>query len=506
MHEQDTDNPGQVAKGNLGNILKCQSNELALVDLTHIENPREFSFSSLNDIADGFAISLIEMGFQNGDRIGILGLNSAAYIASFLGALRAGGVVVPLNIKYPDSTLEFVSNEGSLDWLVADNHSQTDVIGASHVISMDAVDSDPPHSVNNFRAHDSSLDEDALILFTSGSTGQPKGVVHSHRSQLAMVEPMARKIKRRLTGVVAAPLYHMNGLVYSLMLLAGEGTVVLLPRFDARNYLRALAQYKAPLVTGVPTMLALLAKEKELAKTLDLSHVDTVRVGSAPLTDATVKQTMHLFPNAVVMNGYGTTEAGGGMFGPHPTGKPTPTLSVGYPSKHVEVRLTRGSTEREGTLEVKTPTMMSRYLNQPDLTKSIIAEDGWLNTGDVMQRDEDGFYYVVGRDDDMFICGGENIYPGQIERILERDSRVGEACVIPVDDSVKGSLPVAVITVNDGLSITEKEAQSVVLADAPPYMHPRKVYTIDRMPLSGTNKIDKEFLIHWVKERMQAGA
>ena len=483
---------------NLGSIPTCNSDELAVVDLSDFDRPQEFSFRALNEMVNGAAALLKTQGYKAGDKVGLLGLNSASYLACFLGVLRIGGTVVPLNIKYPKEILEYVIDEAALNWLFVDkDHGQVGIKG-TNPLSMDPTSLQKQSEADGFLVYEPKPIETALILFTSGSTGRPKGVVHSHGSQLAMIEPMARKIDRRLTGVVAAPLYHMNGLVYSLMLLLGEGTVILMPRFNAQTYLRALERYKVPLVTGVPTMLALMAKERALISTLDLSAVKTVRVGSAPFSETTIRETRKMFPNAVVMNGYGTTEAGGGMFGPHPDGKPLPSSSIGYPSPHVEIRLVDGIDEDQGTLEVKTPTMMSGYLNQPDLTAAVISEDGWLNTGDIMRRDVDGFFYVVGRNDDMFVCGGENIYPGQIERILEKDSRISAACVVPVPDNVRGNMPVAVITLSGDSHVTAEQAKALVFEEAPPYMHPRHVFTIDNMPLAGTNKIDRGALIEWV--------
>ncbi len=361
---------------NLGSIPTCNSDDLAVVDLTDFDRPKDVSFRAFNEMVNGAAALLTNQGFRAGDKVGLLGLNSASYLACFLGVVRAGGAVVPLNIKYPKETLDYVCDEAGLKWLFVDKDHEQASAKAKNLLSMDPISLQKQSEADGFVVYEPKPIETALILFTSGSTGRPKGVVHSHGSQLAMIEPMARKIDRRLTGVVAAPLYHMNGLVYSMMLLLGEGTVILMPRFNAQTYLRALDRYKVPLVTGVPTMLALMAKEQDLISTLDLSAVKVVRVGSAPFSESTIRETKKMFPNAVVMNGYGTTEAGGGMFGPHPDGKQTPSLSIGYPSPHVEIRLVNGIDQEQGTLEVKTPTMMSGYLNQPDLTAAVISEDG----------------------------------------------------------------------------------------------------------------------------------
>jgi acyl-CoA synthetase (AMP-forming)/AMP-acid ligase II len=341
--------------------------------------------------------------------------------------------------------------------------------------------------------------ETGLVLYTSGSTGQPKGVELSHESQWVMVERM-RERAAGVIGIVAAPLYHMNGLLFLMMLLAGRGTVVLLPRFDARRYLKAVHDHRVMMITGVPTMLALMARETDLLATLDLSCVLAVQIGSAPLSETIIEQVARLFPNARLSNGYGTTEAGAGMFGPHPNGLVVPPVSLGYPQPHVAVRLVGGANPDEGVLEVKTPAAMTGYLNLPEKTAAKRTADGWINTGDIMRRDRDGFFYFVGRDDDMFKCGGENIYPGEVERVLERDPRVAECCVVPVPDDVRGQMPVAFVVPTGDAQLDEDAVKQIAFAGAPPYMHPRRVFFLDRMPLAGTNKIDRHQLAARAKE------
>ena len=136
---------------------------------------------------------------------------------------------------------------------------------------------------------------------------------------------------------------------------------------------------------------------------------------------------------------------------------------------------------------------MTAYVNQPALTAERIR-DGWINTGDIMRRDADGWYYFVGRDDDMFVCAGENIYPGAVERVLERHPDVLEVCVLPLADPLRGHVPVAFVVARPGSSPTETAIKDYVLAHAAPFMHPRHVWFIDRMPLAGTNKIDRRAL------------
>ena len=440
-----------------------------------------YSGDELKSLVQKFATAL---DLKPSERVGILSNNSAGMVAALLGAMRSGGVAVPINTKFPDSTVQHVVENASLRKVLCDDGNQSRVPN-SH--SLQPVDTE------NIFLYSPSAGDPAMVLYTSGSTGLPKGVELSHDSQWSMVSRMSRGLAGQ-TAIVAAPLYHMNGLLFLLSLLAGRGTVVLMARFDARSYLQSIAEFGVNVLTGVPTMLAMCLKENDLLDSLDLSSVTHIQVGSAPLSEAMLGPVSKAFPNAHISNGYGTTEAGAGMFGRHPDGIPVPGVALGYPQPHVEVRLVGARPDQEGVLEVKTPAAMTRYLNEPEKTAAKLSSDGWVNTGDVMRVDENGFYYFVGRADDMFVCGGENVYPGQIERLLEKDTRIQECCVVAMPDEIKGQLPVAFVVKRPDTDLSEEEVKQIALSGAPAYMHPRQVVFLDRMPLAGTNKIDRRVL------------
>jgi acyl-CoA synthetase (AMP-forming)/AMP-acid ligase II len=209
-------------------------------------------------------------------------------------------------------------------------------------------------------------------------------------------------------------------------------------------------------------------------------------------------------PQAKVTNAYGTTEAGPVVFGPHPKGLPQPELSVGYPHPKVQLRLVDGTNRNavQGVLEMKSPALMLGYHNRPEL-RSVFTEDGLYVTGDVFRRDENGFHYFVGRTDDMFVSGGENIYPSDVERMLERDPDVAQACVVPIDDEIKGQKPVAFIVPKPGHAPTEDGIKRFALANAPAYQHPRFVWFVDKLPLASTNKLDRSALRRLAEERVE---
>ena len=241
-------------------------------------------------------------------------------------------------------------------------------------------------------------------------------------------------------------------------------------------------------------MFALMVRERDLIEQLDLSCVHEMshrlraadRCAARPGSDD-CSRTPH------VENGYGTTEAGPAVFGPHPDGLPTPPLSLGFPLASIGCSLVDGPSPDEGMLALRTPALMAGYLNLPEATASRMR-DGWYLTGDVMRRDANGFYYFVGRADDMFVCGGENIYPGEVEKLLERHPDVAQAIVVPAPDDIKGQIPVAFIVPRSGRTrVSMRSSATRSSTGRPTRTHVSSNFR-DQLPVSGTHKIDRTSL------------
>jgi acyl-CoA synthetase (AMP-forming)/AMP-acid ligase II len=296
--------------------------------------------------------------------------------------------------------------------------------------------------------------------------------------------------------LVAAPLYHMNALAVCQAALAQGDTIILLPGFTAASYIAAASAHRATTLTSVPTMMAMMLRERDALARTDLSSVRAVRMGSAPVSPALIAAVREAFPRALITNGYGTTEAGPIVFAPHPDGKPTPDLSLGVAHPQVRLRLVavEDRDADEGVLQMRCPALMNGYHNLPEATARAMTADGYYMTGDVFRRDVDGFYYFVGRADDMFVSGGENVYPGEVEKMLERHPDIHQAAVVPIDDELKFKKPVAFVVKRPGAMLGEDEVRGFALANAAPYLHPRRVWFVDEMPLAGTNKIDRRAL------------
>ena len=494
------------ATANLGCALAEAGAATALIDLGGESGPRTWSYAEIERQSDALAHCLLARGLVRGERVAILGANRAEYLIAFFGILRAGLVAVPVNHKLPAATVAFVLEDCDARLAICDAARHALVPASLPSVKLD--DWPNPKDNETFVAVVAEPDEPAMFLYTSGSTGRPKGVVLSHRSHLWVLEMRAGVPEppgRR--QLVAAPLYHMNALATCQAALANGHSVVLLPSFTAASFIDAAARYHVHALTGVPTMLAMVLRERQLLAQADLSSVDAIRVGSAPLSSALVEQMRAAFPRAELTNGYGTTEAGPIVFGPHPDGLQRPPLSVGTAHPRVDLRLTRDGrvVADEGMLEMRCPALMNGYHKRPELTRQVITDDGYYITDDVFRRNADGFFFFVGRADDMFVCGGENIYPRAVETMLEAHPAIAQAVVVPVPDEMKGHKPVAFVMLRDaaGAPVSEDDVRRFALANAPAYAHPRRVWFLDELPLAGTNKIDRRRLSELALESVQ---
>ena len=483
-------------RGDLGDRAADRS-RTALIDLRDEQQPRSWSHAELDQAADGLARALACRGYARGERIAILSANRAEYLVAYFGIMRAGLVAVPVNFRLPSETIAYVCRDSGARLVFCDAERRPLCPPDLHCIEFgDAFDAFL--DAGSFETVRPAAGEIAMFLYTSGSTGRPKGVPLSHSGQIWVTEIRGRHLRDvdRHRFLVAAPLYHMNALAISKFAVARNAAIVLLPQFRAQAYIQAIERFRATWLTSVPTMIALVAQEEEALARADVSSVEVVTMGSAPATQNLFRQIRRIFPGARIAYGYGTTEAGAVFCGPHPKGLPVPDGSIGYPYHDVAWRLVDGdSTDaQQGVLEMWAPALMPGYHNLPEKTAEVLTPAGYYRTGDIFRRDEDGFMWFVGRADDMFVCSGENIWPGEVEKMLETHPAIVQAAVVPLADEIRGQKPVAFVVPTPGVNLTEQEVREYALANAPPYQHPRRVSFVDSLPLASTNKIDRKLL------------
>jgi long-chain acyl-CoA synthetase len=484
---------------NLGDLVD-RSRDLdreAVIDLVDPGHPRHYTHRQIDRLANGVARALIDCGTARGSHVAIVSFNRAEYVIAYFGIMRAGCIAVPVNIKLPRDTIDYVMDDAAIALAFVDAANRPLVRDGIPVIDFDDTGPNGFAAViepGDFDSVEAAPDEVGQMLYTSGSTGRPKGVSLSHHGQLwALSTRTSGALNENDRYIVAQPLFHMNGLFAIKTIFATNASVVLLPAFETRSYIEALAKYQVTAATAVPTMWARVIKEAELLAARDLSSFRRLMLGSAPMTMGLWDRIKQALPQATITIGYGTTEAGPAVFGPHPKGIPTPPLALGYPIDVDNIKLTTG-TENEGVLLMRNPALMRSYHNLPQQTAKALV-DGWYYSGDVMRRDDNGFYYFVGRADDMFVCSGENIYPGEVEKLLERHPQVQQAAVVPLPDEERSQVPVAFIVARSHAQPSFDDIRRFAIANGPAYQHPRRVEFVSELPWAGTNKIDRKALI-----------
>ena len=338
-----------------------------------------------------------------------------------------------------------------------------------------------------------------MQLYTSGSTGKPKGVLLTHAGQVWNADIIRKAMLCDDTerALVAVPLYHKNAMAGAVkpFLLAG-GSVVILPGFDAKEVIRAIDRYKVTYLTGVPAMYKMLLAEKDLLARHDVSSIRYALCGSAEVPDELLTEFREVF-GAPIAESYGLTEGG-----PVPVVnnrwalKKRGSCGVAFPGCDVKLIDDAGrevGADEVGELVTRNPGVARGYWKLPEVWARKYR-DGWLHTGDLMRRDADGYYYFVGRKDDMMNVGGENVYPKEVEDILLRHPNLRDACVVPAPHAVKGEVPIAFVVERERGRTGEEEVKRFFLERGAPYAHPRRVVLLEALPLSGTGKIDRAAL------------
>lgn len=458
---------------NLGDLIYPDFNmsKAAVIDA---ETGKTYSYSDLENLSNYVANKIVNYGLSVGDRVAIIDYNSIYFFAAYLGILKSGCVAVLASANLPDATLHYILEDSNTK-LVLDQKT------------LNLFFDNYKEQLYNFESYQPTDTDPALILYTSGSTGRPKGVIHNHSSHKWVIEKrLGQAYHRNAKTLIAIPIYHINGLFNFELGIRRNSTIILLHKFTPELYVQSIERYKVHILATVPAILATvipLIKEQNV----DVTSVRAIYAAAAPITKKLFRETKEVFTNAFLMTAYGLTESPSGVFSyRNPKNLPSPELSVGYPITDVEIRLVNG------VLQFKTPALMAKYTNS-DVNEKF-TEDGFFITNDLFRVDEDGFYYFVGRADDMFKSGGYAIYPRSIEVVLEEHPSVATAVVIGLDDEIKGQKPYCFVELYPGHTISEDDLRTHSLKYLQHYEVPRKFWVIDQMPKTDISKIDKKKL------------
>ena len=497
--------------GNLGyfshDAAKTFPDRVAMIDLTG-KAPREVTYGELEERLDRFASLVTDLGLKPGDRLAMCVGNRFEFIEIMYGAMRAGVVPVTLNTKLGTDVLDHIVRDSDCVAAIVEpgsNRFVVDVIEQAGLKPLIAFDPVPPGwrgyedllmaQPASFDPPDLDGDHPSFQPYTSGSTGLPKGVVLTHAGQLWGIHVFQKfwpeKIDNR--ALAAVPMYHKNAMAGAFKpLLHVGGSVVILDNFEPVRFLNALSEYKCTNTGGVPAVYTALLQEKELISKLDWSALKGLSVGSAPVPPELLHEIEAAFGVRCIET-YGLTEGGPVPIAAPADGSPMPPGSCGKILPEGEVKLVGADGEVDGSygeLWVKNPGVTPGYYKRPDVNADKLI-DGWLKTGDLFRMDEEGFYYFMGRTDDMFNCGGENIYPKEVENLLLTHPDITEASVVPLTHKVKGEAPVAFVTVSSDGALDEDSIKKYCLENGPAYAHPRRVAVVETMPLNGPGKIDR---------------
>ncbi len=463
-------------------------------------------------------------GIRRGEPVALALGNDWRFVETMLGTLRAGAAALLVNVKLGPDALAYIVRHSEARTLVADGRLGPRLAAMSDALPRGStvLVTDPDAAQDQYerslaaaspiaRAEPVGPDDLALLMYTSGSTGRPKGCMLSHSNTWWQARSTARTmlLDRADRGLVMGPLYHANALwgILLPMLFTG-GSVVVLPDFDPRGALRAIHDHRATFTSGTPSMYALLLGDPEIAR-FDLSSIALLECGSAPVPEELMARVKAAFPCEVVET-YGLTEAGANILTPRwgvkklgSTGLPVPDVQIRIVSLDDSARDCAAG--EVGELWSRSPANALGYLKDSALTAERFTRDGWMRTGDLMRRDDQGYCYFCGRADDMISVGGENVYPKEVETIVLTHPAVANVGVVPVPHAVKGEAPVAFVVRRPGAEVTEDELKAYFLARGPAYAHPRRIFFVEQLPMSSTNKLDRGALKQRARELLPNG-
>jgi long-chain acyl-CoA synthetase len=501
---------------------------------------RRYGFAAFVQTANSVAHALRErFGLAKGDRVAVLSQNNPEWCMAFWATVSQGAVLVGLNGWWTTDEIEYGLQDCGAKVLVADRKRFERIAGSldgapdlEHVFLVDCtaadvgLEGDPRiHTFDeligsptaDFVEEDIAEDDHAVIFYTSGTTGRPKGAISTHRSMISNLQnTIYNAVAGSMSGggalpdaggganvaLFTSPLFHVSGCHSTLVvgLLAGLKLVMPEGRFTPETALQLIQEHQVTVWATVPTMVWRVCEHPD-RHSYDTSSVKSVAFGGSPSADELQRMIRDTFPNvASTSNAYGLTETSSVatvISGPDAIERPT---SVGPPVPTVKIKIVdevgkEVATGDTGEVCITGPILMAGYWNKPEATSDAIDEEGWLHTGDVGHVDEDGFLYITDRKKDMIIRGGENIYCVEIEQRLVEHPHIADAAIIGVPHPELGEEVKAVVQVEQGESLTEGDVRQWVADGLAAFKVPAYVeITTDKLPRNASGKLLKNVL------------
>jgi long-chain acyl-CoA synthetase len=462
----------------------------------------ELSYRFLDGATTHFAGLLAAKGVSPGDRVGIMLPNVPYFPVCYYGVLRAGAVVVPINVLLKRRELVFYLQDSGARVLFAWHGLAEDAQAGARQAGAECVLIEPGafegmvgEASPRTEVKDRSQGETAVILYTSGTTGTPKGAELTHANLLGNCEIAGSLFDLNCDGVVlgALPLFHSFGQTCAMNAAIKAGAMLtLIPRFDPVKALEVVERDRVNVFEGVPTMYGAILHAPERER-YDTSTLQTCASGGAAMPVELLRGFEEAF-GCTVLEGYGLSETSPVASFNHPN-RERKAGSIGTPIRDVDMKVVDENDNEVGVGEVgeiviRGPNVMKGYWNRPDATQEVMR-DGWFHTGDLARVDGDGYFFIVDRKKDMIIRGGYNVYPREVEEVLYEHPAVREAAVIGVPHHELGEEVGAAVALKEGTSVAAEELQDFVKGKIAAYKYPRIIWFVDELPKGPTGKILK---------------
>lgn len=507
----------------LQRCVRQQAHAVAVVD-----GDTRLTWAQFAGRAMRLAGALRDLGMEDGDRVCMLADNGHRYLEFCFGVPWGGGVFTPLNFRLALPELERIVRHAGARILIVDDAwaelgaALAAAAGVSVVIH--AGEGAAPAGMASYErllaeaapAEDRGRrgDDVAALFYTSGSTGAPKGVMHTHANIMcsAWSSGLAVKLDETSVALVSGPLFHVGAAGLCLPVMICGGRVVLLPRFEPGAVARAIGAHGVTITSMVPTMLRMLLDDPA-SRSCDLTSLRMLLYGAAPMPETLLNEALALMPQAQFVHCYGMTEATASCTALPPRYVTTHrhegrARSCGRALVGLDVAVFDPEGRplppgEPGEIVVRGPTVMKGYWREPELTERAVR-DGWLHTGDLGYMDDEGFVYVIDRLKDMIITGGENVYSSEVEDVICQLPGVAQCAVIGRPHERWGEQVHAVISVRPGFDLTGEAVIAHCRARIAAYKCPRSVdLRSEPLPLSGANKVNKPLLRQQLREALE---
>ena len=501
-----------------------------------VQGARRLTYADAAAATHRLAGAFIERGLVHSDRVAVLARNSIDMVLLYFAAARAGVVPVPLNYRLAPPEWHYIINDAQArvlfaagDYIDAVGSIRADLATVERFVALDGVGPPGWEDYREWRSadpgaapgRDVTADDDVYQMYTSGTTGHPKGAVLTHRAVTANAAQIARVCcgPPGERSLVVAPLFHAGAVPSAFSPIVWGGSLVLVDQFDPGEVVRMLDEERIGFAVLVPAMLQACLTSVPDVTERRYEQLRLIYYGSSPIAEPTLRQAIAVF-RCGFMQSYGMTEAAQSLTFLTPAdheralaGNPHLLLSAGRPADDTEVRIVdpTGTPVPDGTIgEVvaRGPQVMRGYWNLPEATAEALR-DGWLHTGDAGVMDGEGYLFIQDRVKDMIVSGGENVYPREVEEVLFQHPAVREAAVIGVPDPRWGETVKAVVALREGVDATGEDIVTFCRSRLGGFKLPRSVDFVEALPRNAAGKVLKRELRerYWAgQERRVAGA